>query len=320
MNKIISVIVVTFNNETVIEKCIKSILNQDFPIDKLEIIIVDGMSSDNTVKIADNILSLNNVEYKIINNKGKILAKGWNLGIKESQGSFIIRPDAHSILDSKYLLDGLKKIEENDSIDAIGGVLYTTSYSYIGNFISIVLSNPIGVGPSSFRIGLKEDKFTDTIVYGIYKKEIFNCIGMFNENLKRNQDIDFHKRLKKNNFNMLTSPSLKATYYSRANLTSFIKQSFDNGFWVGRGNGHIRHFAPFAFIIAMFLLSAISIKLLIFFICFYIIPVLLSYIIFSKIINPIKLLIVLYLTFSLHIFYGFGTLIGLSNRLWRVNK
>lgn len=310
MEKILSFVVVVLNSEKSILNCLNAILEQGIDLDTLEVIIVDGNSKDNTVAVCNEFFSKNKMDFNIINNPKKTLATGWNLAIKNAKGKYIVRPDAHAILHKNYIANGINKLKNNNNITAVGGVLETKSTNFLGDIIATVLSNPIGVGPSLFRIGLTKDIESDTVVYGIYRKTVFDKVGLFNEELGRNQDIEFHKRVKSKNLKMLTSPDLKAIYYSRSDLKSFTKQAFSNGLWVGKGYGHFRHFIPLFFFISLVTSFIINFKLGLLFIGFYSIAVLISYLYFSKLWNPIKLIISIILTFLLHISYGFGTLIG----------
>jgi len=310
MGKTLSFVVVVLNSEKSILNCLNAILEQGIDLNTLEVIIVDGNSKDNTVAVCNEFFSKNKMDFKIINNPKKTLSTGWNLAIKNAKGKYIARPDAHAILNKNYISNGIKKLEENIDIAAVGGVLETKSTNFLGDLIATVLSNPIGVGPSLFRIGLTKDIESDTVVYGIYRKTVFEKVGLFNEKLGRNQDIEFHKRVKSKKLKMLTSPDLMAIYYSRSDLKSFVKQSYNNGLWVGKGYGHFRHFIPLFFLISLITSFIISIKLGFLFIVFYTFSVLMSYLYFSKLWNLIKLIISIVLTFFLHISYGFGTLIG----------
>ncbi len=309
-NILVSMLIVVRNAEFYIVKSIKSLIDQGFEKEKYEIIIVDGLSSDNTVKVAKKYLDENSINYKILENKQKTLACGWNIGLKASEGEYVVRPDAHAELLDGYVKTGIKKLEENDSLASVGGVLLTKSSTYIGKMIAKVLSNPIGVGASLFRVGVKKDTYSDTAVYAVYKKKIFEEVGFFDESLQRNQDIDLHLRISEKGYRFLTSPDMEAAYYSRATLKKFIFQAYDNGFWVTYGkSGHLRHMIPMFFLLFV-IVSLFSKNLQIVLYPLYLVAVVFAYIVKSKEYNPLNLLVLLSLTFALHISYGFGSLVG----------
>lgn len=322
MNKniLVSMLIVVRNAESDIVESIKSLINQRFEKKQYEIIIIDGLSTDNTIKIARQYLDNNSINYKILENKNKTLATGWNIGIKASSGKYVVRPDAHAELLNGYVENGIKKLRNDESLASVGGVLITKSSSYMGNMIAKVLSNPIGVGASLFRVGVKEDTYSDTAVYAVYKKEIFDKVGLFDESLERNQDIDLHMRISEKGYRFLTSPEMKAVYYSRTSLKKFISQAYDNGYWVTYGkSGHFRHMIPMLFLLLMIIsLFSKILKLTIY--PLYIGVVIFSYIIKSKEYNPLNLLVLLGLTFLLHLSYGFGSLVGLIKRNLGLNN
>jgi len=312
---IVSMIVVVRNAEHHIQRTIESLINQGFKKDQYEIIVSDGMSDDSTLEKAKNILDERKVNYKIILNEKKLLASGWNLAIRSANGRYVIRPDAHSELLENYIKNGIKKLDSDSCLAAVGGVLVTSSSTFIGKMISKVLSSPIGVGNSLFRVGVGRDTYSDTAVFAVYQKKVFSQCGYFNESLKRNQDIDMHKRMIDKGYKFLTSPSMQAKYYSRTSVLKFANQGFLNGFWVTNSNAyHLRHLAPLFFIIIL-TMSAGFLDLIFFIslLCLYAVTVEISFI-KRGIFNFFNLQVLLLLTFLLHTSYGIGSILGLLNK------
>ena len=217
----VSVIIVVRNAEKNIIACIDSVLNQFKEGEQWELIIVDGLSVDKTRKIVIDYLKQKNILYRIENNPQKTIASGWNKAIRLAQGEYIVRPDAHAELLEGYIKVGVEYLRKNDAIAAVGGTLITKANSVIGRMIAIVLSNPMGVGRSLFRIGVTKDTYTSTAVYAVYRKSIFNIVGGFNEKLNRNQDIELHQRIVKAGYKFLTSARMKAIYHSRTTFYKF---------------------------------------------------------------------------------------------------
>lgn len=171
----VSVIVVMRNEEEYILKCIKSIEKQFDKNDKWEIILVDGMSEDNTVRLVKEYLNNKNINWRILQNPKKILANGWNIGIKNSNGIYVIRPDAHSELGKNYIKEALNTFGKfDDKVVCVGGVLNNIAKGFIGEAIADLFSSKFGVGNSDFRTGVNSLKFTDKAVFGLYKKKIFD--------------------------------------------------------------------------------------------------------------------------------------------------
>jgi len=250
----VSVLIVTLNEERYILECIKSIESQFSDGTDWEMIIVDGKSTDNTIKLASEYLEKNALyPYQILSNDEKILATGWNIGIKAAKGEYIIRPDAHAILYPGYIREGTKTLQEKPEVGAVGGTLKTLSKGFWGDLIKIALSSKIGVGDSSFRVGAKSG-YKDTVVYGLYRKEVFDDVGLFNEFLQKHQDTEFHARLLKKGWKFWLNDCMTAGYYCRDSIVGLAKQMYKIGLHIPdliKGQYVIgiqpRHLIPFFF-------------------------------------------------------------------------
>jgi glycosyltransferase involved in cell wall biosynthesis len=307
----ISMIIVALNSENYIVNAIQSLIKQGFPKDLFEIILVDGNSSDRTVELGRGVLKKNDINYQILNNEKKILSIGWNIGLKAAIGEYVIRIDAHSELMPGYVESGLNKLKSNTRLAGIGGIIETVSNSYIGKRIAIVLSSKIAVGNSLFRVGVKMDTISDTAVYAVYRKNACQSVGLLDEKLQRNQDLDFHKKLRANGYLLMTSPDMKAVYFSRSSVQKFIKQAFNNGFWVINSKGfYLRHLAPLFFMLTSIFLIFLSNEYFLIYITIYFMTIFLFFLklkIFDTFFETI-------LTFLLHTFYGLGSLYGIFKR------
>jgi glycosyltransferase involved in cell wall biosynthesis len=265
MNEIeVSVIIVCRNESGYVADCIRSVRKQFVGSRKWELIVVDGMSDDSTRATVTETLKGTDVNFKIIDNPGKTLATGWNLGIKNASGSFIIRPDAHAELSEGYISGALRILNQDPEIGAAGGKLETKARTFTGKIISEALSMRSGVGNSSFRTGAASG-YMDTVVYGLYRKEVFLKVGGFNESLVRHQDTEFHHRVLKAGFKLYFDNSISAVYYCRESVKAIIKQMFLIGYYFSSLLKHDsgtslkpRHLAPLGFWSALLLLAGIG--------------------------------------------------------------
>ncbi len=252
----VSVLLVTRNEENYIEKSLLSLINQTYPKDRFEIIIADGMSNDSTLDIINKIKSnflKEGLEITIVTNTNKILAAGWNIAIKSAKGEYVTRIDAHAEAAPDFVWNSVNAMLKVDAV-CVGGKLASLSLDGEENVISKVLSSPFGVGNSSFRVST-EACYTDTAVYGLYKKSIFEEVGFFDETMVRNQDIELHSRIRAAGYRFYFDPSISCTYYTRNTLPKMLKQAYGNGFWnmilLKKGSSalSIRHLVPFAFVV-----------------------------------------------------------------------
>ncbi len=256
----ISVIIVARNEEAFIRECIFSVSRQFSENDEWELLLVDGMSEDNTRESAlDAIREAGIKNYHILENPGKTLATGWNIGIKAAEGHYMIRPDAHAILYPDYIKQGLKTIRGMPGVGVVGGQLETLSKNYWGDIIKEALSSRIGVGNSSFRTNAVSG-YKDTAVYGIYRREVFEKAGYFNEELTRHQDNEFHNRVLSKGFKIYMNREMKAGYYCRDSIPALFQQMYRIGYYLpdlagkrSLGGMRLRHLAPGAFFLAIIL-------------------------------------------------------------------
>ena len=261
----ISVIVVARNESTHIADCIMSLLAQDYPADKYELIIVDSMSDDDTQSIAREThmaylrqldCHQSPVKVSFLENQKINLASGWNAAIRASRGQYVIRLDAHAQAYPNLLSSSLEAILSKPDCACVGGTIQTISTSTKGRLIASVLSSPFGVGNSKFRY-TSTGQYVDTVAFGLYRKIVFDQIGYFDETLERNQDNDLHSRLRKAGWKFYLIPEVLSMYHSRSTIRALMKQGFGNGKWgiiVSRrtpGAMAIRHLVPMFFLLTL---------------------------------------------------------------------
>jgi glycosyltransferase involved in cell wall biosynthesis len=326
---LVTVVIPARNEEKTIEKCLASLLQSDYPSSRLEILVVDGMSEDRTREIVARISSEHS-RVRLLLNEKRTTPVARNIGIRASNGDYVMFFDAHSVAPVDYVRKCVELIKATGA-DNVGGVIKTvpSKETLLAEVISKVLSSGFGVGSSKFRTGVEKLEEVDTVPFGFYRKEVFEKVGYFNENLVRNQDIEFNLRLKKSGGKILLSPELEITYFSRSDLKGFLKNNFGNGFWViyasrfSKTAFSLRHLIPMVF--TLFLLSGVLLPLL---------PTLLTYlwlipmalylimdVIFSirimyKCIEKSSLLMAMILFPLLHLAYGLGSITGLLRLLF----
>jgi|SRR5215469_7160237 len=261
----LSVIVPCRNEENFIVQCLESILRNDYPVGRFEILIVDGMSTDATLSIVSKYASAHSC-IKVFRNPRGITPVGLNLGIKASSGDVVCRIDAHASVASDYLRRCVRRLCNGDA-DNVGGAMRTLPHGsgIWARSIALCVSHKFGAGNSVFRTGAARPVFTDTVFGGCYRKEIFARIGLFNENLPRTQDIEFNQRLRKSGGTILLDPAIKCDYFASPSLGSFAKHNFDDGIWSILPFAYSkvvpvrpRHLVPLAFVATIIVLAALS--------------------------------------------------------------
>lgn len=226
---LISAIVLCYNENKIIEKCVLSILNQSVPAEQIEIIIVDGMSNDGTRDILFKLRQ----EYKrleIIDNKKQRTPFALNIGIKNSRGKYIAILGAHTEYRPDYLANSLSLFREHPEISCAGGPIESVGLKNFGKATAVSMSHPLGVGNAKHRFPEYEG-YAEGVCFPVFKREVFEKVGLYDEKLIRNQDDEFYFRMKKNNLKSYISTKAKCTYYVRETPSALFKQYFEYGFW-----------------------------------------------------------------------------------------
>jgi len=257
---LVSVIIPCRNEAKFIANCLESILKQSYPKDKMEILVIDGMSGDKTREIIEKLKAKNEkLKIKVLDNPKKFTPFALNIGIKNSKGEIIIRLDAHATYIKDYILKCIKYLKEYNA-DNVGGVwkIMPRETTLINKSICLASSSVFGAGNAYYRMGYSKGlKWVDTVFGGCYRREVFDKIGLFNENLVRSQDMEFNLRLKKAGGKILLVPDIIAYYYPKSNFKEFFVHNFKDGIWAIYPLKFVkiplclRHYIPFIFILSL---------------------------------------------------------------------
>ena len=319
----VSVVVPCLNEAKTIGSCIESVVSSSGHNIRLEIVVVDGGSDDRTLEI----LSEMKQEYemlRVLHNEDKITPIGLNMGIKASMGEFVLVLGAHSNICPNYIETLIKDLQNDPTAACAGGVSVCVSgetlFQQVAGYVG---ESRFGVGDSHFRIGAHTKRYVDTVAYGLYRREILDQVGLFDERLVRNQDIELSHRIRSRGYNIILNPSVSAYYYPRSSLSAFCKQGFLNGYWnitthrVVPGSLSVRHFVPLLAVLCGLVLLVLSFYsfwargALAVLVAFYLaLDVYESLSIALKKRNP-KALLLLFAFPLLHVSYGFGSLCSL---------
>jgi glycosyltransferase involved in cell wall biosynthesis len=319
--KKVSLVIPVRNEENHIQTCIGSILNQDFPIDKLEVIFIDGNSSDDTKKIINHYIEKYPDLIFLFDNPQRTVPFAMNIGIKKSTGDYIIRLDAHSEYPNNYISECIRTIE-NIEADNVGGIALTKGDGFIGNTFAKVLSSKFGVGNSGFRTNAKSG-YVDTVPFGTFKKEAFEKYGYYDVRLTRNQDYELNYRIRKMGGKIYLNSDIRFTYFCKNTLSGILKQSYENGKWniitskLCPGTMSVRHFIPLIFTLSLIGLPILGFTHSLFNLIFLFELLLyfgIALIVSLRVADNLKEIPMMILLFPLfHISYGLGSLIGFLN-------
>lgn len=318
----LSVIMPIYNEEKYISKCLDSILEQDYPKEDMELLLCDGMSNDKTREII--------AEYKkkyswiqLLDNPNKTAPYAMNVGIKASKGDVIIRLDAHVMYPKNYFSLLVQKLNELTGAWNVGALCNTlpVNESITAQSISAVLSSSFGMGNSHFRIGADKEMEVDTVPFGCFKREVFDKVGLYDEELVRNQDDELNGRIVKAGGKIYLLPQLECKYYARDTAKKVFKMFYQYGIFkplVNKKLGSpatVRQFFPLFFVLGLLLGPVVCTFLPVLWYA-YLAAILLwlmlaTYFSFKDSKNFVRVLSQDWIYFVVHFGYGWGYIVGL---------
>ena len=250
----VSVIMPIRNEADFIERSIGSILANDYPAEKLEVIVVDGMSSDGTRQIVAR-LAGDDPRVKVLDNPYRIVPHAMNAGIRIAKGQVLIRIDGHTLVEPNYISEAVRVLHEHPDACGAGGILETVATTYVGRAIAAAMSNPVGVGAGNCRVGRPREGFVYDVPFPAYWRWVYDKVGLLDETLVRNQDDDLVQRVNQAGLKHYACPTIRSRYYSRASLRKLARQFYEYGFWRIRtlqkhkSPGQLRRVGPMVFVL-----------------------------------------------------------------------
>lgn len=247
----VSVVLPVRNEAADIERCLSSVFEQDLAAEQVEILLVDGDSTDDTRAIAERVAAECGASdrFRIVPNPDRTAAAGMNRGIAAATAPHIARVDGHAELAPDYLSGALAILDERADAHIVGGLLLSEGEGTVGAAIALAMSSALGTGGAGFRTGARELVETDTVAFGVYRRAVFDDVGDFDERLVRNQDDELHQRVRAAGLRILLAPHLRVRYVTRSSYLALARQYWGYGLWKPRvialrGIPSIRAFGP----------------------------------------------------------------------------
>jgi glycosyltransferase involved in cell wall biosynthesis len=236
------------NEGRYMERSLCSVLAQDYPRERLEVLVADGMSTDDTRETIERIAA-GDGRVRVADNPGRIVPTGLNRALEQAKGEIIVRVDGHCEIAPDYVSKCVGYLLSGQA-DGVGGPIETIGEDPVSRTIALAMSTPFGVGGSAFRTVKDKTMPVDTVAFPAYTRSALQMAGPFDEELVRNQDDEYNYRLRKLGGRVLLAGDIRSRYYSRGSLRSLWRQYFQYGFWKVRvmqkhtRQMKLRQFAP----------------------------------------------------------------------------
>lgn len=242
------------NEAAHIDATLQTVLTQTFPVDRMRIVVVDGASEDETRAIVDRYIAEHQHMY-VLTNPRRTAPTSLNLGIRSGSEEVIIRVDGHCELAPDYIERCVALLAASRAGN-VGGLMRPVGHGAIGRAVAAAMSSPFGVGNAHFHY-LERETYVDTVYLGCFRREVLQEVGLFDEDLTRNQDDELNYRIRRAGYGILLSPEIVSTYTPRSTLSALWRQFYQFGLWKVRvmqkhpGSIQPRHLAPPVFVLAM---------------------------------------------------------------------
>lgn len=258
---LISLCIIAYNEETALKRLFDNIEAQSYPKEQTQIVLVDDNSTDSTKEIMKGFAEKNKSYHSVVvvNCRKRLQAAAWNTAIIHSCGDVIIRLDAHSTIPTNFLSENARCISGGEYV--CGGARPTKAMEETPWQMTLLAAENSLFGSSfaMYRRESDEKRYVDSVFHGAYRREVFEKVGGFNEQLGRTEDNELHYRIRQAGYKICCDPEIRSYQFIRSNLLKMLKQKFGNGYWVALTLGvcpgciSVFHFAPLALVGALIL-------------------------------------------------------------------
>jgi cellulose synthase/poly-beta-1,6-N-acetylglucosamine synthase-like glycosyltransferase len=222
----VSVVIPVYNEERYIQACLNSVLEQDYPRDRYEVIVADGGSTDRTRTIVEA-FTATHPNVRLIDNPRRTQASGLNLGIRASRGEYIARQDGHAEWGPRHLRRSIELLVATGA-DNVGGRADGAGSGATGRAIARAMRSPFGVGGARFRYSTKVEDAA-TVFPGTFRRTALERVGLFDEAYPPHEDYELNHRIRESGGRVLFSPEIPTRYHVRESVSTLARQYFRYG-------------------------------------------------------------------------------------------
>lgn len=251
----VSVVLATFNETHHVQKCMDSLLAQETSGFHMEILAVDGGSTDGTREYLEKVAGKDS-RVRVLRNEKRKAPFAFNIGVREAKGDFVCIFGSHTIYKKDYIAVCLNELIANGAGGCGGRVITEPSSDNIqACLVAYGMAHPFGSSRKSFRT--QAEGFADTVNYMVIRKEAMLKVGGYSEALLRNQDNDFNQKLGATGNRLYCTWKTQCIYHPKETVGELFRYGYGNGYWnlisfkENSASMGLYHFVPFFFVVAV---------------------------------------------------------------------
>ncbi len=225
---LVSVVIPALNEEADIAGCIEAIGAQDYPLDRIEIIVVDGCSDDRTREVAAAAASeLGLAAVSILENPRRRTSTSLNVGLQAAQGDYLVRVDARSRIPSSYVRTCIGLLATDPTVGVVGGAQrpWPRSTGLVDRGIARALDNRLATGLSRYRRSATSGP-ADTVWMGVFRTAELQALGGWDDSVALNEDFDLNTRFRESGQLVWFAGGLESGYLPRTDFRRLARQYY----------------------------------------------------------------------------------------------
>lgn len=264
---LVSFTVIARNEEASLPALFRDLLSQSYPHSQIEVVLVDSDSTDKTRRCMEEFASRYAGEFagvQVLDNPGRTLPRGWNVALRAFSGDVILRVDAHANIPADFVEKNVNCLNSGESVSGGQRPCVIENPTRWQKTLLLAENSLFGSSIAPFRRDVGR-MYAKSVFHGAYRREVFETIGGYNEELARTEDNEIHYRMRKAGFRLCFDPDIISYQHVRSSLKKMVRQKYANGKWIGLTLGvcpgclSLYHFVPFVFLIGILLTTVLAV-------------------------------------------------------------
>lgn len=259
--------IIALNEERFLPKLLEQILRQTYPLKQIELILVDSASKDKTKRLMEKFQEENGAKFrkvKVLDNIKHIQAAGWNVVIRNMTCEALIRIDAHAMIPDDFVQKNVDCLNSGEYVCGGPRINVIDENTLWKRTLLTAEQSMFGSGVAPYRRSTGAKKYVRSVFHTCYRKEVVDKVGLFNEDLLRTEDNEYHYRVRQAGYVICYDEEIHSFYQTRNTLRGMVKQKYGNGFWIGKTVKacpkclSLYHFVPGSFVAALIVAGVIA--------------------------------------------------------------